>query len=129
VANYQLVNPSPLQRLADSFGEHSSGIFSITNLKTQFQSNGALVEWPNQVFYRGQIQTDSSVADICLSDFLANKGHLNEVVSETDKAAFMNQLFQKPLVLIDTDMVFSSELVKIPPAVPRFADNLLHSIP
>jgi hypothetical protein len=107
VSNYQLVDPSPLQRLADTFGEHSSGIFSINHLKTQYQSNRALVEWPNQVFYRGQIQTDSSVADICLADFLPKKGHLNEVVSETDEAAFMNQLFQKPLVLIDTDLVFT----------------------
>jgi hypothetical protein len=83
----------------------SCAIFSPVHLKTQYQSNGALVAWPNQVFYRGQIHTDPSMADICLSDFLPNKGHVNDV-SETDEAAFMNQLFQKPLVLIDTDMIF-----------------------
>jgi superfamily I DNA and/or RNA helicase len=104
VSNIELVDPSPSQRLADRFGEHSSSIFSSIRLKTQYQSNRALVEWPNQVFYRGQIRTDSSVADICLANFLSLKKKPTSGESD-DKAALVAQLIQKPLVFIDTDLV------------------------
>jgi hypothetical protein len=108
-----LENPPPLQRLADRFGEHSTEIFSSIRLKTQYQSNRALVEWPNQVFYRGQIHTDSSVAAICLADLWhSNKAveehHEDILAAETrtaEQTAEVLELFQKTLVLIDTDLV------------------------
>jgi superfamily I DNA and/or RNA helicase len=117
----QVSNISPIHRL------NQSGKSEFHSLVTQYRSNATLVEWPNEVFYNGQIKTDESVANLRLSDLLetqsiessdpvydlfenTDENKSNEVekvktASTNDELSLVNNLLKQQIVFVDLDQV------------------------